>query len=61
LARSTPPAWKAALLQRLSNEELAVRWWSFDPVFDRFTIDRARDLEEAPRCTLMIHATVREV
>lgn len=49
------------LLQRLSNEELAVRWWSFDPVFDRFTIDRARDLEEAPRCTLMIHATVREV
>ena len=52
---------KPPLLQRLSNEELAVRWWSFDPVFDRFTIDRARDLEEAPRCTLMIHATVREV
>ena len=49
------------LLQRMSNEELAVRWWTFDPVFDRFTIDRARDLEEAPRCTLMIHATVREV
>lgn len=49
------------LLQRLSSEELAVRWWSFDPVFDRFTIDRARDLEAAPRCTLMIHATVREV
>jgi choline dehydrogenase-like flavoprotein len=52
---------KPPLLQRFSNEELAVRWWSFDPVFDRFTIDRARDLEEAPRCTLMIHATVREV
>lgn len=49
------------LLQRLSSEELAVRWWSFDPVFDRFIIDRARDLVEAPRCTLMIHATVREV
>ena len=31
-----------SLLQRLSSEELAVRWWSFDPVFDRFTIDRAR-------------------
>lgn len=52
---------KPQLLQRLSSDELAVRWWSFDPVFDRFTIDRARDLEEAPRCTLMIHATVREV
>ena len=49
------------LLQRLSSEELAVRWWSFDPVFDRFTIDRAQDLEAAPRCTLMTHATVKEV
>ena len=52
---------KPQLLQRLSSEELAVRWWSFDPVFDRFTINRARDLEDSPRCTLMIHATVREV
>jgi choline dehydrogenase-like flavoprotein len=49
------------LLQRLSSEELAVRWWSFDPIFDRFTIDRARDLEADPRCTLLVHATVREV
>ena len=52
---------RPALLQRLSSEELAVRWWSFDPMFDRFTIDRSRDLEESPRCTLMTHATVREV
>jgi choline dehydrogenase-like flavoprotein len=52
---------RPALLQRLSSEELAVRWWSFDPMFDRFAIDRSRDLEESPRCTLMIHATVREV
>jgi choline dehydrogenase-like flavoprotein len=49
------------LLQRLSTEELAVRWWSFDPRFDRFTIDRAGDLERDPRCTLLVHATVREV
>lgn len=49
------------LLQRLSSEELAVRWWSFDPMFDRFTIDRAGDLESDPRCTLLVHATVREV
>ncbi len=49
------------LLQRLSTEELAVRWWSFDPKFDRFTIDRANDLEQDQRCTLLVHATVREV
>jgi choline dehydrogenase-like flavoprotein len=49
------------LLQRLSTEELAVRWWSFDPKFDRFTIDQASDLLDDPRCTLMVHATVREV
>lgn len=52
---------KPSLLQRLSTEELAVRWWSFDPRIDRFSIDRAADLEDAPRCTLMINATVREV
>ena len=49
------------LLQRLSTEELAVRWWSFDPKFDRFTIDQARDLQQDARCTLLLHATVREV
>ena len=49
------------LLQRLSSEELAVRWWSFDPLFDRFTIDRSQDLQNDPRCTLLLHATVREV
>ena len=56
-ARLPPPP----LLQRLSSEELTVRWWSFDPVFDRFTIDRAEDLEQDPRCTVLMHATVREV
>lgn len=49
------------LLQRLSSEELAVRWWSFDPRFDRFTIEQAGDLEHDPRCTLLVHATVREI
>jgi choline dehydrogenase-like flavoprotein len=49
------------LMQRFSTEELAVRWWSFDPRFDRFTIDKAEDLEQDSRCTLLIHATVREV
>ena len=49
------------LLQRLSSEELAVRWWSFDPKFDRFTIDQAQDLEQDSRCTLLTKATVREI
>ena len=49
------------LMQRLSSEELAVRWWSFDPKFDRFTIDQAKDLEADPRCTLLVKATVREI
>ena len=50
-----------ALMQRFSSEELAVRWWSFDPRFDRFTIGQASDLDRDPRCTMLIHATVREV
>jgi choline dehydrogenase-like flavoprotein len=49
------------LLQRLSSDELAVSWWSFDPIFDRFTIDRASDLDADPRCTSLLHATVREL
>ena len=49
------------LLQRLSSDELAVSWWSFDPIFDRFTIDRANDLDADPRCTSLLHATVREL
>lgn len=49
------------LLDRLSPSELAVRWWAFDPMFDRFTIDRSGDLEQHPRCTIMLHATVREI
>ena len=50
-----------ALLQRLSSDELAVRWWTFDPRFDRFTIGQAADLDNDPRCTLLLHATVREI
>ena len=56
-----PSALSDPLLESLSGSELRVRWWKYDPGFDRFTIDRARDLEHHPRCTLMIHATVREV
>ncbi len=48
-------------LDLLSARELHVRWWTFDPLFDRFTVDRAGDLENHPRCTIIVHATVREV
>lgn len=56
-SRLIPPA----PLGTLSPEELTVRWWSFDPAFDRFTLNRAADLEADPRCTLLLHATVREI
>ncbi len=49
------------LMQAFSSEELAVRWWSFDPKFDRFTMGESRDLEGDPKCTLLLHATVREI
>ena len=49
------------LLQRLSSDELAVRWWTFDTKFDRFTIDQAGDLLGEPRCTMLLNATVREL
>lgn len=49
------------LMQQLSSDELAVRWWTFDPKFDRFAIDHAKDLVDDPRCTLLIRATVREM
>ena len=48
-------------IDQLTGGELEVRWWKFDPLFDRFTIDRAADLESHPRCTLIVHATVREI
>ena len=52
---------RPALMQRLSSEELAIRWWSFDPRFDRFTIDQAADLDQDPRYTLLVSATLREI
>ena len=41
-------------LQRLSSEELAVRWWTFDATFDRFTIDRADNLGPIPAAPLLL-------
>jgi len=35
--------------------------WSFDERFGRFTAESCRDLFEHPRCTIVTHATVREI
>jgi choline dehydrogenase-like flavoprotein len=52
---------RSDLLASLSPKELAVRWWRFDPAFDRFTATHANDLLNAARCTVLTHATVREI
>lgn len=35
--------------------------WLFDPEYSRFTFDRCDDLHSHPRCTIITHATVREI
>lgn len=42
-------------------EELATRAWLFDDQFDRFSFARCSDLIDHPRCTVITHATVREI
>ncbi|MGF7147145.1 choline dehydrogenase-like flavoprotein [Sphingomonas zeicaulis] len=49
------------VLARLSRAELATPLWSFDDQFDRFSFARCRDLVDHPRCTVVTHATVREI
>lgn len=49
------------LLASLSDRGLAVRYWTFDRRFERFTFDSCTDLQAHPKCTVVTHATVREV
>src|SRR4029453_5289655 len=55
---STP---RDSFLGALADGELAVRYWTFDHQFERFTFDSCADLRSHPRCTIVTHATVREV
>lgn len=48
-------------LPAFDPDRLATPLWSFDPRFDRFTLDQCRDLVDHPRCTIVTHATVTEI
>ncbi|WCT71872.1 GMC family oxidoreductase [Sphingomonas naphthae] len=49
------------ILPDFSPRELAVPMWSFDAMFDRFSFSRSTDLVDHDRCTVVTHATVREI
>lgn len=46
------------LLQSLDRDDLAVGFWSFDDVADRFAAPRIGDVLDHPRCRVLTHATV---
>lgn len=48
-------------LPAFSPDELATPLWAFDNQFDRFSFLRCEDLVDHPRCTIVTHATVREI
>jgi len=48
-------------LPRFSEAELTTPLWTFDAMFDRFTISRCQDLIAHPRCTVVLHANVCEI
>ncbi|MFC3424732.1 FAD-dependent oxidoreductase [Rhizorhabdus histidinilytica] len=49
------------LLPAFAGDELATPTWLFDERFDRFSHANSRDLLDHPRCTVVTHATVREI
>jgi len=51
----------APLLPAFAGGELVTPTWLFDERFDRFCHDHCRDLIDHPRCTVVTHATVREI
>jgi choline dehydrogenase-like flavoprotein len=56
-------AYRAAgiALPDFAEHELALRTWAFDDRFDRFSFTRWQHLSRQPGCTIITHATVREV
>jgi choline dehydrogenase-like flavoprotein len=48
-------------LPAFADHELAMPLWFFDQRFDRFSHANSHDLLEHPRCTVVTHATVREI
>ncbi|PEQ14394.1 oxidoreductase [Novosphingobium sp. PC22D] len=51
----------ASVLPQFDKRALTTPIWSFDGKADRFSFARSRDLVEHPRCTILTHATVREI
>ena len=49
------------LLDRLGHDEVKVRHWWFDNVFDRFGLVKNRHLVDHPLAVVALHATVREI
>ncbi|WP_260482977.1 FAD-dependent oxidoreductase [Sphingomicrobium flavum] len=49
------------LLVALSDHGVDPLWWRFDGRFDRFGHEAALDLFDHPACTILLHATVREI
>lgn len=48
-------------LPSFDRASLAVKFWIFDPRFNRFTFGACGDVLEHPRCTVYTHATVTEI
>lgn len=48
-------------LPNFNDDRLALKLWSFDEKFNRFTFGSCRDLWEHPRCNIISHATVTNV
>lgn len=44
-----------------AENKLALKLWSFDQQFARFTFDSCADLAQHPRCTIFTHATVASI
>ena len=62
LAPEAPtPALLGDMLPAFSPRELDVPMWSFDAMFDRFSFKRSADVVGHVRCTVVTHATVREI
>lgn len=59
--RSPDAAMLGSILPDFAADELVTPLWSFDDRFDRFSWGNCRDLIEHPRCSVITHATVREI
>ncbi len=61
LPDTLPPTSAIEALPSFSPSELATPLWTFDHRSDRFSFARCGDIVDHPRCTVITHATVREV